>query len=152
MNTILIILLGISLYKIVHVQMKIITLKLSSLKSKNKTTIKPVQFHNSKRYLPININTQGIDHYQQIGLLYDGHITLPLLGRRVHNGSNKWNYYSLTNDNIALKIPLSNNGRACMERNGCDELYADDTILIPEYNNSKFKIKMYDNSPRYIPY
>ena len=98
------------------------------------------------------MNTQAVDHYQQIGLLYDGHTTLPLLGRRVHSGSNKWNYYSLTNDNIALKIPLQKNGRGCMERNGCDELYEDDSIIIPEYNQSKFKIKMYDNSPRYIPY
>lgn len=146
-NTILIFLLVISFYQMFKLQFKLINLKLL-----NKRKIVPVQIRKSNNRLPINIHTQAVDHYQQIGLLYDGHTTLPLLGRRVHSGSNKWNYYSLTNDNIALKIPLSKNGRGCMERNGCDELYEEDSIIIPEYNQSKFKIKMYDNSPRYIPY
>ena len=146
-NTILIFLLVISFYQMFKLQFKLINLKLL-----NKRKIVPVQIRKSNNRLPINIHTQAVDHYQQIGLLYDGHTTLPLLGRRVHSGSNKWNYYSLTNDNIALKIPLQKNGRGCMERNGCDELYEDDSIIIPEYNQSKFKIKMYDNSPRYIPY
>ena len=146
-NTILIFLLGIAFYQMFKLQFKLINLKLLS-----KSKIVPVKIRKSNNRLPINIHTQAVDHYQQIGLLYDGHTTLPLLGRRVHSGSNKWNYYSLTNDNIALKIPLSKNGRGCMERNGCDELYEEDSIIIPEYNQSKFKIKMYDNSPRYIPY
>jgi len=147
LNTILILLLGVACYNMFQLQFKLINLKLLA---RSKTA--PVQIRKSNNRLPINIHTQAVDHYQQIGLLYDGHITLPLLGRRVHSGSNKWNYYSLTNDNIALKIPLSKNGRGCMERNGCDELYEEDSIIIPEYNQSKFKIKMYDNSPRYIPY
>jgi hypothetical protein len=73
------------------------------------------------------------------------------MGRRVYSGSNKWNYYTLTNDNIAMKVPLSKNGRDCTEQYGCEEMYEEDTIIIPEYNNSKFKIKIYDRSPRYIP-
>mgnify|MGYP007047533491 CR=1 FL=1 len=100
----------------------------------------------------ININTQQVPHYQQLGILYDGTVTLPLLGRRVRNGSHKWNYYTLTNDNIALKVPIIRKGRDCSERNGCDELYEEDFIIIPQYNNSKFKINLYDRSPRYIPY
>lgn len=104
------------------------------------------------RGVPININTRNVDHYQQLGILYDGTVTLPLLGRRIYSGSSKWNYYTLTNDNIAMKVPLSRNGRDCTEQYGCEELYEDDTIIIPEYNNSKFKIKLYDRSPRYIPF
>lgn len=104
------------------------------------------------RMVPININTRNVDHYQQLGILYDGNVTLPLLGRRIYSGSSKWNYYTLTNDNIAMKVPLSRNGRDCTEQYGCEELYEEDTIIIPEYNNSKFKIKLYDRSPKYIPF
>ena len=107
---------------------------------------KPVQ------RIPINVNTQSVGHYEQVGLLYDGHTTLPLMGRRTYNRSTRWNYYTLTNDNIAIRIPLSNKGRDCLDRNGCDELYDDDAVIIPEYNNSKFVVKLYDNSPRYIPF
>ena len=102
--------------------------------------------------VPINVNTRNIDHYQQLGILYDGHTTLPLLGRRVYSGSHKWNYYTLTNNNVAIKVPLSYNGRDCLDSYGCDELYSDDSIIIPEFNNSKFKIKLYDLAPRYLPF
>jgi hypothetical protein len=140
------------LLQIKLINLKILnTTKISSPHFKQ-TKISLPHYKQTKNYIPINVNTQAVDHYQQIGLLYDGHTTLPLLGRRIHSGSTKWNYYTLTNDNIALKIPLSKNGRGCMEQNGCDELYEEDSIIIPEYNNSKFKIKMYDRSPRYIPF
>lgn len=116
----------------------------------------PIRHHQTRvpinRGIPININTRNVDHYQQLGILYDGNTTLPLLGRRIYSGSSKWNYYTLTNDNIAMKVPLSRNGRDCTEQYGCEELYDDDSIIIPEYNNGKFKIKLYDRSPRYIPF
>lgn len=140
---------------ILYFLMMIFQRKVMNENPRSKNNIKQHHQHqrnNKRRLIPINVNTRNVDHYQQLGILYDGHTTLPLLGRRIHTGSHKWNYYTLTNSNIAIKIPLTHKNRDCLDQYGCDELYEDDDIIIPEFNNSKFRIKMYDRSPRYIPF
>ena len=104
------------------------------------------------RKLPINITTQGVGHYTQLGILHNGSETiLPLMGRQTHIRSHMWNYYTLTNDALPVRIPLSTNGRSCDTSNGCNELYSGDSVLVPELGG-KFTVKLYDRTPRYIPY
>lgn len=121
------------------------------VQTKPQKQIKHVQYRN-RRAVPINIRTRGYEDYRQIGILSgnDGKV-LPLYGRRTYNGSHKWNYFTQANDHLALKIPLSSKGRECDGNTGCDELYDNDSLHLPQYN-SDFSIKLYDNSPRYIPY
>ena len=113
--------------------------------------------------VPINIQTRGpAPQIQQLGSLTKlNHtnssgpgtslesIILPLMGRRPHNRSNNMIYYTIYNN---IKIPLSNSGKSCDTEYGCNELFDNDTINIPELNGS-FKINIYQNQqPQYIPY
>jgi hypothetical protein len=102
--------------------------------------------------IPINVATRGLENYRQIGILTgnEGKV-LPLYGRRTYSGSNKWNYFTKGNDHLSLKIPLSSNGRGCEDNTGCDEIYDKDVINVPIYDEP-FNVKLYNNTPRYIPY
>lgn len=89
-----------------------------------------------------NYNTQRVEPYTRIGVLYknDSNIILSLYGRRTHVRSNTWNYYTLTEDNIKIELQIKN--RQCIRKTGCKELYNGDTIHIPEYNGL-FTVNMY---------
>ena len=106
--------------------------------------------------VPINVPTQSYDStYRQIGILTrigDKETILPLLGRPLITNRDKWNFYTLSESNNLLKLPVSHKGRKCMSQNGCDDLYTGDTVKIDGYNDS-FKVTTYENdSPQYIPY
>ena len=117
--------------------------------------------------IPINVPTRGEPgRFQQVGMLYKesiqaestspgnntDSIILPLYGRPVHRGSNKWSYYTASDKHNMVKIPFTHNGKQCNTEYGCNELYDDDLIQIPAYNGV-FKVKVYGyDSPRYIPY
>lgn len=108
------------------------------------------------RGMPINVKTRGFDDaYRQIGLLtrMNGRETiLALMGRPLHTNRNKWQYYTISDQNHGIKLPVSKNGRSCTSEYGCDDLMNGDTIYVEGYKDA-FKVTMYDNaSPRYIPY
>ena len=121
----------------------------------------------SKRGLPINIKTRGDGgDYQQVGILYKDDISnnekapgnntdsniLPLFGKPTYNGSSQWNYYTASDKNHQIKIPLQLESSDCTDERGCKEIYNGDSIQIPAYNGN-FTAKIYKlNSPRYIPY
>ena len=107
------------------------------------------------RGVPINIKTRGFDDaYRQVGILtrMDGReMILPLMGRPLHTNRNKWQYYTMSN-NQGVKLPLSKNGRSCTNEYGCDDMFNGDTVYVEGYRDA-FKVTMYENaSPRYIPY
>ena len=60
--------------------------------------------------IPINIKTRGEpSEYQNIGLLKhptDSNDVKPLYGRKTYGSSTMWNYYSLLNNHIQVKIPI----------------------------------------------
>lgn len=121
----------------------------------------------SKRGLPINIKTRGDGgDYQQVGILYKDDISnnekapgnntdsniLPLFGKPTYDGSSQWNYYTASDKNHQIKIPLQLESSDCTDERGCKEIYNGDSIQIPAYNGN-FTAKIYKlNSPRYIPY
>ena len=108
------------------------------------------------RGVPINVKTRGFnDAYRQVGLLtrLNGRETiLPLMGRPLHTNRNKWQYYTISDQNQGIKLPISYNGRSCTNDYGCDDLFNSDTVYVEGYKDA-FKVTMYENAlPRYIPY
>ena len=95
----------------------------------------------------VNIQSQKVDNFKQVGTLFSDTTILPLYGRQTYRGSNRWNYYTVTNDDMRIHIPLQD----CMEQNGCKELDSNDSIFIEEFG-TEFKVKMYNKILRYIPF
>ena len=108
------------------------------------------------RGIPINVQTQGVDaEYRQTGILtrLNGPETiLPLMGRPLITNRDKWQFYTISDKNNGIKLPVSNNGRSCTNEYGCDNLYNGDTVYIEGYNDA-FKVTNYDNNTmKYIPF
>lgn len=113
--------------------------------------------HQHQHGVPVNVPTQSIDtHYRQVGILtrQNGRdeTILPLMGRPLFTSRDKWQYYSMSDKNNSVKLPLSSGGRSCTSEYGCNNLYNGDSVYIEGYNDA-FKVTVYDNSPiQYIPY
>ena len=106
--------------------------------------------------LPINIPTSHMNtQYKQVGILTrkQGKDTiLALFGRPVHSNRNKWQYYTMTDKNNMIKLPISRNGRSCTGEYGCDEVYNGDSVYVEGYQDA-FDTTIYENgSMQYIPY
>jgi hypothetical protein len=102
--------------------------------------------------LPISIPTQGYPlEYKQIGILTKNEdekhpLILPLMSRRSTSGSNKYNYYSMSNNgNMNTKLPIKTKGRTCTSEMGCDEVYDGDEVFIVGYK-AKFRATIYENN------
>jgi hypothetical protein len=110
--------------------------------------------------IPINVSTNigSVDtNYRQVGILTPLNGTssnkiLPLMGRPLFVNRDKWQYYTMSDQNNSIKLPISRNGRSCTNEYGCDKLYGGDTIYVEGYNQA-FKITIYDNDTiKYIPF
>ena len=108
------------------------------------------------RGVPINISTRAVDsEYRQVGMLTrmgGPEMILPLMGRPLYVSRDKWNFYTMSDKNNMVKLPVSHKGRSCTNEYGCDNLYNGDVVYVEGYNDT-FKVTMYDNQVmRYIPY
>ena len=105
--------------------------------------------------VPINIKTQGAynTNYRQVGILtrINGTETiLPLMGRPLIANRDKWNFYTMTDKNNMIKLPITVNGKSGTSEYGCDNVYNGDTVFVDGYNDG-FKVTTYDNdSMRYM--
>ena len=112
---------------------------------------------NDQGGIPINIPTQSVDtNYRQVGILTrlngNSDMILPLMGKPLFTNRDKWNYYTMTDKNNMIKLPITYKGRSCTNEYGCDKLYNGDTVYVEGYNDA-FKITVYENDiMRYIPY
>ncbi len=81
-----------------------------------KPPLKP-NMYIEQRGIPINISTQGPPSaYTQIGILtrVNGpENILPLMGRSLITNRNKWQYYTISHNNILVKLTVVNNGKRC---------------------------------------
>lgn len=106
--------------------------------------------------IPINIPTQSFDtSNRQIGILTriggNKEMILPLMGRPLITNRNRWNFYSMSDSNNMLKLPIKSQGRNCSSDSGCNDLYTGDIVKVEGYNDD-FKVTTYENDvPRYIP-
>lgn len=118
--------------------------------------------YNKSKYadlVPINIETRATNsEYQQVGILTQNksgandNLILPLMGRRLMMGRDKWQYYSMSNTgHLNSKLPININGKTCTSEYGCDPLYNGDTVYVEGYNDL-FKVTKYENDTlRYLP-
>jgi len=110
--------------------------------------------------LPVNIRTSTANTpYRQIGILTKNvngtePLILPLFGRNLLNGRDKWQYYTMSNSGGAsfnAKLPISVNGRSCTGEYGCDSVSNGDTVYVEGYEDT-FRATIYENATlNYIP-
>ena len=82
-------------------------------------------------------------HMQQMGLLIgDGDMTLPLYGKEVRGRRDRYHYYTTTSGDNLYPIPVSHNGRDCIDDIGCQELYGNESVNVIGKDGS-FDVKMY---------
>lgn len=98
----------------------------------------------------INIPTHFTNaQFSQVGIATnegsDSNIILPLIGKKLLPSRNSWQYYCMSDQNNSIRLPVSFNGKNCMDEYGCDELYNNDTIYIDGYNDL-FKITIYEHN------
>jgi hypothetical protein len=110
--------------------------------------------------VPINVSTNvgAVDTtYRQLGILtpLNGSSKdniVPLMGRPLFTNRDKWQYYSTSNQNNNVKLPVSRSGRSCTNEYGCDKLYTGDTVYI-EGANETYRVTVYDNNIiKYLPF
>ena len=82
-------------------------------------------------------------YMQQMGLLVGGDgETLPLYGKEVRGRRDRYHYYTTTGGENLYPIPVSHDGRDCIDDIGCQELYGNETVSVTGKTGS-FDVKMY---------
>jgi hypothetical protein len=113
--------------------------------------------------IPIQIPTQGLpEQFQQVGVLAapggtatsatPNRTLLPLFGRKVAIGRDRFNYYTRSDGINPLQVPVSFKNRNCEDDNGCDEISNGDTIGVPLLGQTYVATTYRYTLPRYIPY
>ena len=107
--------------------------------------------------IPINVQSRGYAlSYSQLGILTKttegSDLILPLMGRRIMNGRQKYQYYTISNTgSLNTKLPIKFRGQNASGEYGCDELNTGDIVHVEGYNHS-FRSTVYENSLfNYIP-
>jgi hypothetical protein len=119
--------------------------------------------------IPINMATNTgatvNSTYQQIGLLTKADsgsnsnsgsssdpVIMPLMGKPLFTSRDKWLFYTISDKNNSMKLPIIIKGRNALSEIGVDNVYTGDTVYVQGYNND-FKVTLYENStPQYIPF
>jgi hypothetical protein len=106
--------------------------------------------------IPINVPTRSVNTaYRQVGILtrVNGPETiLSLMGRPLFPSQDKWQFYTMSDKNHSVKLPVTHKRRSCTSDQGCDNIYNGDTVYVEGYNDA-FKATIYDNAMQYsIPY
>jgi hypothetical protein len=106
--------------------------------------------------IPINVPTRSVNSaYRQVGILtrVNGPETiLSLMGRPLFPSQDKWQFYTMSDKNHSVKLPVTHKRRSCTSDQGCDNIYNGDTVYVEGYNDA-FKATIYDTAMQYsIPY
>jgi len=106
--------------------------------------------------IPINMETRGLSQdYTQVGILTrdKDDLILSLMGRRLTSGTDKWQYYTISNTgNMNTKLPITVRGKSGSGEYGCDVLMNGDTVFVEGYKDV-FRATIYENGTfSYIPY
>ena len=93
--------------------------------------------------------------YQQVGILTSNDekepIILPLFSKRANNHRDRWNYYTTTDKNTMLRLPISYNNMKCDDDIGCNEIYDGNTLNIEMYKGKTFTATIYKKqTPSYF--
>ena len=102
----------------------------------------------------VNIPTRGFSgNFSQVGILTkpnknekDSPLILPIMGRHLANGRDKFQYYTMSNTgSVNTKLPIRVNGKSGSGEYGCDEIQNQDNIYVDGYNDT-FHFTKYENS------
>jgi len=93
--------------------------------------------------------------YQQVSILTSNDenkpIILPLFSKRANNHRDRWNYYTTTDKNTMLRLPISHDNMKCDDDIGCNEIYDGNTIYIEMYKGKTFTATIYKKqAPSYF--
>jgi hypothetical protein len=104
----------------------------------------------------INVPTQSVDTtYRQVGILTRSggqEMILPLIGRPLFTNRDKWQFYTLSDKNNAIKLPVMVNGKSGTSEYGCNNVSTGDMVYVEGYNDA-FRVTVYDSaSLRYLPF
>ncbi len=101
----------------------------------------------------LNEPTRGLpEAYQSMGVLKtdDGQL-LPLFGRRTAYRTDRYNYYTRTDTNNPVPLPISYKRKDCQDDIGCDELMTGDQVKIqPTGQYASATLYKFDG-PMYVP-
>jgi len=86
--------------------------------------------------------------YTQTGIITSSEsdkepIILPLFSRKVYGRHDRFQYYTMTDKQHMIHLPVQFQNRQCEERIGCDELYTGDKITVTSYENREFTVTIY---------
>jgi len=105
--------------------------------------------------IPINSRTRGYDEeFQQMGILIRSkdEMILPLMGRKIINGRDKWQFYAISNTgSVNTKLPVRAEGRDCMSEYGCNDIMDRYVVYVGGYNDAFRVTKYANNLLRYLP-
>ena len=97
---------------------------------------------------PVSVATRpGGDRYQQVGILTGAggssgsaapdRTILPLFGRELDSRRGKWNYFTRTDGNNPVQVPVRYRNRVCDDDMvGCEEVSNDDQVHVPSLGRS----------------
>lgn len=99
------------------------------------------------------IATRGLpEAYQSMGIVTtpSGEL-LPLYGRRLASRSDRFNYYTRSDTNNPIPLPINHKRRDCQDDVGCEELFDGEQVeIIPTKQKGTVTIYRF-NGPTYIP-
>ena len=90
--------------------------------------------------------------YRQIGILTPTsendnkggkNMILPLFGRAIYSNRDKWQYYTMSNENNSVKLSIYRFKKNCMKDTGCNEIYSGDTVYVDGYK-THFSVSLYE--------
>lgn len=118
---------------------------------------RPQRFWDNGPEIPVRgaldpIPTRGEpEAYQQMGVIVGvDNKPLPLYGRRVAPRSDKFNYYTRTDQYNPVALPLSYKRRDCQDNTGCDEMMNGDEVRLGATGETA-KVTLYGfDGPRYV--
>ena len=110
--------------------------------------------------VPINISTNpgAVDTaYRQMGILTplngsSADKILPLMGRPLFTNRDKWQYYTMSDQNNSVKLPIRFKGRNASNEYGVDKIYNGDVVYVEGYQKA-FKVTEYEHDTiKYLPF
>ena len=110
--------------------------------------------------IPINISTNigAVDTtYRQLGILTplnepNTNKILPLMGRPLFTNRDKWQYYTMSDQNNSVKLPIRYKGKNASNEYGIDKIYSENIVFVEGYQKA-FKVTEYENDTiKYLPF
>ena len=110
--------------------------------------------------VPINIATNigAVDtNYRQVGILTPAQCSshekiLPLMGRPLFTNRNKWQYYTMSDQNNSVKLPIIYKGRNASNEYGVDKIYNKDVVFVEGYQKAFVVTEYESDTIKYLPF